>query len=334
MPLKLIAPRAGRSQNWRVRGTYLRQPVDQSAGTHEKRLATKVLNRIKDEIERGQFAKPEGPTFLSAATAYMEAGGEGRYMARALAHFATWRLPDVTQAAIDAGAAKCLPNAGNATRNRHFYTPVSAVLKHAGLEFKVKRPKGAQGDERNVWFEPGVAFDVFAAAEDIHPELPSFLAMLCYTGMRYDSEALALTCDRVRLADAYAYLPTTKTDEPRAVHLPPFCVVALANHPRGMDRGQEPVWGFRATKAAKLFGKALAAAGATLPPGTLFHVWRHTYGNWMRRFGGLDGIGMVATGVWKDQRSVQRYAHASTTVEAQKADLLPTPIRAKSVESK
>lgn len=333
MPLKLVPPRIGRSTNWRVRGTYLKQPVDESTGTHEKRLAQKVLNRIKDEIERGVFAKPEGPTFLSAAVAYMESGREGRYLGRALAHFKDWKLSEITQAAIDAGAAKCLPAASNATRNRHFYTPVSAVLKHAGLDFKVRRPEGAEGEERNVWFEPEVAFAIFQAAENIHPELPSFLAALPYTGMRYDSEALALTCDRVRLTDAYAYLPTTKTDEPRAVHLPPFLVAALANHPRGLDRGQERVWGFRATKAARLFRKTLAAAKITLPEGTLFHVWRHTYGNWMRRFGGLDGIGMVATGVWKDLRSVKRYAHASTTVEAQKADLLPTPNRAKSVES-
>ena len=30
----------------------------------------------------------------------------------------------------------------------------------------------------------------------------------------------------------------------------------------------------------------------------------------MRRYGGLDDIGLAATGRWRDPRSARRYAHA------------------------
>ena len=45
-----------------------------------------------------------------------------------------------------------------------------------------------------------------------------------------------MVCERVELAREFAYVGDTKTDEPRAVYLPPDVVAALANHPRGLDR--------------------------------------------------------------------------------------------------
>lgn len=332
MPLKLIPPRAGRSKNYRVRGAYLGRYVDQSTGTHEKRLAEKALRDIRGQIECGAFAQRGDPTFLSAAVAYMEAGREGRYLNRAVKHFGETPLKRIDQAAIEAGAARCLPLASAATRNRHFYTPVSAVLKHAGMDFKIRRLPGAGGAERTVWLEPPQAYRLFDAARALDPGFGCFVVLLCYTGMRL-SEGLDLTCDRVQLAAGYAYLPTTKNDEPRGVHLPAYVVAELANLPGGLDRGPEPVFGFRATKAAKLLKAALRAARVALPRRLAFHVCRHTYGAWMRRYANMDDVGMIATGVWKDHRSVKRYAHADTTAEARKADLLPTPTRVKSVES-
>ena len=39
--------------------------------------------------------------------------------------------------------------------------------------------------------------------------------------------------------------------------------------------------------------------------------------------GGLDEIGLVATGNWRDPRSARRYAHAVSREEWSKAEMLP-----------
>ena len=45
----------------------------------------------------------------------------------------------------------------------------------------------------------------------------------------------------------------------------------------------------------------------------------------MRRFGGLDTKGLIATGAWKDRKSADRYEHVVVSEEARKAVLLPDP---------
>jgi hypothetical protein len=65
------------------------------------------------------------------------------------------------------------------------------------------------------------------------------------------------------------------------------------------------------------------AANVTLPEREAFHIFRHTYGSWMRRYGRVDPKGLVATGAWKSEQSASRYAHAVVSEEAQKSDMLP-----------
>ena len=53
--LKLVKPRKGKSPYYRVRGTYLKQYVDRSTGTSERKTAAKALKKWKEEIEQGPF---------------------------------------------------------------------------------------------------------------------------------------------------------------------------------------------------------------------------------------------------------------------------------------
>jgi hypothetical protein len=43
----------------------------------------------------------------------------------------------------------------------------------------------------------------------------------------------------------------------------------------------------------------------------------------MRRYGGLDELGLLATKNWNDVRSVRRYAHAVRREEWERVELLP-----------
>jgi integrase len=321
MSLKLVPPRAGKSPFWRVRGTYLGRYINKSTKARKLTIARKVMAKIEREIEHGEFFIKGEPTFASAAAAYMKAGGERTYIGKLLEHFGDTPLNQIDQAAIDAAADAIYPSRSPATRNRQVYTPISAVLRQMGVHSNLRRPRGASGNKQTAWLWPEQAEAIFAEAEKLDPEFAALLITLCYTGMR-PSEVLGLTWNDVRLQDGYAHLPDTKNGEPRAVFLPPVAVAALGN----LDGRTQRV--FRFAKSGHIYSLLRVAAikaEIDLPERSAFHIFRHTYATWMRRYAGLDEKGLIATGAWKDRKSVDRYTHVVVSEEAQRAALLPTP---------
>lgn len=338
--LKLKPPRKGKTPYWSIRGTYLKVYVDETTGTPVEAKAKQFLTDKKLAIERGRrtadapAAELKETMFEEAALAYIENGGDGQYLGRYDAEAGIWTggvipqltgkpLSEITQQVIDNTAVAMYPTGSAATRNRQVHTPISAVLKAAGVEFKIKRPKGWRGQARVMWLQPEQAFRMFDAAEAVDAEFAALLHFLCYTGCRLN-EALKLTCDQVLISEAFAYFPKTKNDDPRGVHLPPVLVAALGNHPRGLDRGQQKVFRFR--KCGRLYNlmrKVKSAVGPDVSFVT-FHVFCHTWATWMRRYGRLDTRGLVGTGRWRDQKSAARYEHVVASEESKRADLLPT----------
>jgi hypothetical protein len=245
MPLKLKPPRPGKTPFYYVRGTYLGIRLDRSTQTSEARTARVIFKRWKADIERGEYrhavAEPRPmnvkPTFASAALAYIQAGGERAFLSPIIemtgeASLRDMPIADIDQMAVDRAAATLYPNATAQTRNRQFYTPVSAVLKRAGIDKRIQRPKG--------W------------------------------------------------------------------------------------RGKKSVSG----RLRELLKRAMAAAGLSFPRRQCgFHLFRHTWATWMRRYAGLDTAGLVATQAWRDPVSAHRYEHLEISEEARKADLLPVPNR-------
>ena len=148
-----------------IRGTYLGVRVDQTTGAPDKKIAAKVLAKVRDEIEGGAFSRPGAPTFAGAALKYVEAGGEERFVLRLAEHFGETPLTRIDQAAVDAAALALYPRATPATRNRQVYSPVSAILKVAGVADGLKRPKGARGARRLFWLTPEQASALLTAAE-------------------------------------------------------------------------------------------------------------------------------------------------------------------------
>jgi integrase len=178
---------------------------------------------------------------------------------------------------------------------------------------------------------------VLAAGDEIDDEFGLFLRTLLYTGMRL-SEATSVKLAQVDLhyVDAKGkpkpsiYLPETKNDDARRVHLPPYLVAALASHPRGLDRApRERLFRFGINGRLRTWlWTALDKAGVSLPHRQRgFHLFRHTWATWMRKYGGLDTSGLLETGAWRDRTSAARYEHLDATEEAEKANLLPVPKR-------
>jgi integrase len=350
MPLKLVPPRFGKSPYWSVRGTHFGRYIDRSTKARERKLAQRVLAQWKQQIERGMFAEPREPTFASAAIAYMNAGGERRPLTRLLQHFKETPLRQIDQAAIDAAAAELFPGATAATKNREVFSPASAVLKRAGFDFKIKRPKGWRGRVVRRWLWPEQAWRVIDAAYGVDAELGLLCVMLLFGGLRI-SEQLAMRCNDVRLSEAFAFVPDSKNGEPQPVHLTPHMVERLRAHPRGLDRPGERL--FRFHKGGGLDFKliqACAIASGIAPPKrakqgskwpqlppyefdwVTWHSFRRTYATWMRRYGDLDDKDLVDTRRWKTIESASRYAQTVVHEAARKADMLPTPPSGKSAE--
>lgn len=325
MPLKLVPPRRGKSPNFRVRGTHFKQYVDRTSGTSDRAKARKVLKKIEREIEAGVFADSTTLTFGRATLAYLKAGGDDRFIGPLIEHFGECAISRIDQIAIDDAAELLYPLASAATRNRQVYTPLSAILKHVGINQRVKRPKGSAGKMSTRWLRKEEVFAIVHAAFRINPEFAVLLIFLCYTGMRI-SEALSLRCKHVDAAESFAYLPTSKNEEPRPIFLTPFIAHALMQHPAGIARSGERLFRFTKNKHLyRLLKGTFDIAKVELGSGEGFHVFCHTYASWMRRYAGVDLPGLVSTGRWKDTKSVERYLHVVVGEDARKAVHLPTP---------
>jgi integrase len=164
-------------------------------------------------------------SFAEAARDYMKDGGERRYLPRLLNYFGDIPIDQLDWQAIKQAARTLYPNASPATRNRQCYTPMSAVLKSAGTEFRFKRPKEPDGIVR--WLTHGEASRLVAACA---PHLRPLVMFLLYTGARA-AEALWLDWRCVDLARAHVSFPKTKNGKPRCVALHRDLVAELANLP-------------------------------------------------------------------------------------------------------
>ena len=343
MPLKLQGPRQGKTPNYSIRGKYLGVAVDRSAGTHKRSVALAQLRLLEQRIERGEYppAKApigrEQPTFLSAAVTYMKAGRRRRYVGRLIKHFGETPLGEIDQAAIDEAAIVICPDATPGTRNACVYTPVSAILHHAGIELKLRRPKGAKGRIVTDWLSEPDAAAIIGAADSVATDFGLLLRFLLYTGLRLN-EALTLRWEDMSLDQGEAWVRRSKGGIASPVRLRADLVAALRAH--WPQDGAGRVFRFHAGGSLKhLLTRAKLAAldlpcptrrptGWRPPPNRFhwvnFHTWRHTFSTWFRKYGGGDVQGLVATGNWRDARSAARYAHAVARDEWERVEMFPS----------
>ena len=344
MPLTLRPPRASKTPNWEIRGTHFGVRVETSARTADERKARKALRDLEDAIERGEYPpreqpkRTDEPTFLSAALAYMEAGRSRRYVGKILNHFGETPICEIDQAAIDAAAVVLYPRVQPATRNTCFYTPLSAILHyHYGdnLPFPLRRPKGAKGRVITDFLTPEDAAAVIKAGTALDAELGLLLRFLLYTGVRIN-EALGLRWELVLLDEASARIRTSKNEDPRELRLRADLLADLRAHKGKTEFGPIFRWRYGGRLKDLLLEAKLSACGKKMPPRgkkrrlpayrldwVTFHTFRHTWASWMRRYGGTDTKGLVATGNWRDERSAARYAHAVARDEWSRVDILP-----------
>jgi integrase len=205
------------SPHYYARGAHLGVSIFQSLGTGDRAQAERLLAKLQNEIfeNRARGPVPEVETFAGAALRYMEAGFERRFIAPLLRHFGEMRIDQIDQQAADRAAQALYPNGSPATRNRQVYTPVSAILRFAGIPFDMRRLKAPPGVVR--WLNQEEAARLIEACS---PHLRPLVMFLLYTGARAGG-ALWLDWRCIDLARAHVSFPKTKTGHPRGVPLHP-----------------------------------------------------------------------------------------------------------------
>jgi integrase len=333
MPLKLI--RRPRSPFWYIRGSIRGVNVIESTGLVDETAAQDVLTLRAAEILQESIHGPSVVrSFADAAHSYMAAGGERTHLNPIIAHFGLRKLSAIGQDEIDAAAAKLKPHAGPATRNRHVYTPISAVLHHAAgkrwcAEPVIARPKEPKGRVRWISFDEAELL-IGAAAPHIRP----LVIFLLSTGARL-SEALYLDWRNVDLRAAHVVFLNeegggvgTKNGDSRGVPLHPRAVAALSALPhrtgavfrRSLGRvtvkGKiTPAGPGYSSRGGKGGGQVKTGWNAMLRRAGMSnftpHDCRHTWATWHYR-ANRDITALMELGGWKTAGMVMRYAHVNT----------------------
>ena len=278
---------------------------------------------------------------MSAAVAYMQAGGRPKYISRLIKHFGAKPLKEMDQAAIDDAPVAIYPHVTNpATINGYVYTPVSAILHHALGDkcFVIRRPKGAKGRIVTDFMWPADAFAVIAEAEKIDPEFGLYLLMLLYTGIR-KSEGLSILPHDTQPDELAAWLRDSKNEDPRMLKLREDLAARLKAHLEA-NPGRARLFRFKEGGHFKhmLMRAKMAVLGLPCPKRRPtgwkppenrlsfvgFHTFRHTWATWMRRYGGADVQGLAETKNWRDPKSAARYSHVVAREEWDRVDNLPS----------
>lgn len=320
--LKLYPPKGSR-KTYIIRGSHFGvSGIWRNTETSDERLAKKVLSQLKLEIESGRFAIASGPVFDEAVLNYIKLGGEQRFI---LAIAKAWKgklISEINQMEIDKLAISLYPNATPATLSRQVYTPVQAILRQAGVNIILKRPKGSTGNKREFFFKPEEAAKLINGAYGVDAEFGLFLEYLLYTGLRL-SEGLTLRCEDLDLSRSEAFIGKTKNGLPRRVYIPTSLVASMANHPRGLERQGKVFRFLKSGRLYKLLNAAETASGVTIPDGVSFHAFRHTFAAYLRRYGGLDTSGLVATGAWASHDAARRYEHVDVDEASRASEHFP-----------
>lgn len=337
MPLKLV--RRPNTPYWVIRGTLRRIRVEESTGTRDRKAAEEIRAKREAEIlAQSVYGRRATCTFAEAAVSYIENGGERRFLGPVIQHFGTTALAKIGQAEIEAGAIKLYPKTQPATRDRQFFSPTVAVIRHAAKRGWCERPlieRPKKGRGRVRWLRPEEAERLIAAAS---PFFRPLLIFMIYTGARA-GEAVWLMWEDVDLQRAQVTFAKTKNGDARSVPLLPRVVAELANirartdevfrRPDGKpyerpdpdddadtSAGKRIRKGFRGAVQRAGLGefvphpdKVKAKEGVAIFRSDVTpHVTRHTWATWHyqqnRNLGAL-----MELGGWRSVQMVMRYAH-------------------------
>ena len=299
---------------WRVRGTHHGRLVDQSAKTRSRAEADRVREAIERQIFEDVYGIKKRPdhTFSDAVNRWLDAGGDVSafpYFDKVLMELGNDVLEDITQDRIDSASFKIMPGVKPATRKRHFYSPVSVILKFAAKNkmmtpMLLERPRSPQ--KRPEIITPEEVEKLIAADPGFAPLITFFVGTGGRTGevMRLEAQDVSPDKSKVTFWRTKAG-ELTETLKPRSVKL---CNRTKAFMP-DIDEGR--IWPGWSESDGRFFGPGQKLArlsrkviGRSIRP----HLLRHTWASW-RYSVKPDLLDLMRVGGWSDQKIVEIYVH-------------------------
>lgn len=298
---------------WIARGTIKGRRVERSTGetslARAKAKIPEITARILAEIAAEVTDWREMP-FSTAMAAYVDNGGEKRFLSRLLEHFQETKLGAIDNPAMARAAASIYPAAAAATIRRQLYVPMWAILNFA-KDDKLRAPKG--GNQRTVFFTPEQAEALIRQmTTQPSPYLAALATFWIGQGPRA-GETFGLDGRDVNLAAGYAILRDTKNGEERRVDLVPRVIAALSRLPTigkpgpVFRRADGRVFAKRERRGGQVrnpFAYAVEKIGLD-PRQFTPHVCRHTFATWHYAVH-KDPLALKLAGGWKSNEW-QRY---------------------------
>lgn len=300
-----------RGEIWHYRGTVAGRRLRGTTGTTDKKIAERIRAETEAEAWQRRFDGPGAKlTMAKAFIAYLDEGGEDRFIAKLNSFWGDKLVSELTPEAIYRAAPKIYPGCAASTWNRQVIAPTIAAINRCAEKgwcspikakrYKINAKKKVPADL--AWVNNFAS----QASEEGLLHLAALALFMFGTGARI-GEATAMVWGDVDLDGNTATIHQTKIDDTRIAHLPQAVVTALRSIPSNREPG-EPVFGYAGRgSVSKVWNKVADRAGIEpLTP----HCCRHGFATTMLRKG-IDVKTIAKAGGWKDAATVLRtYAHA------------------------
>lgn len=298
---------------WTVSFTVQGERIRRRLGIREKGSKTLARERAKQLYDQAWAralmapGKPKGTPFWKAAAAYVQSGGEARFLPPIIQYFGrSMSCEEIDQVAIAEAGAELYPGRARSTIRRQVDVPINAVTAFAAG--KRRQPTGDQ--VRTRWLDPQEAERLLEAADERTRRMIGFLLGTgVRTGEMFAGEARDLVDGQFQVR---AELPGAgkSSAAARQIRLPARAcdlvgpapeVGALFTTPKGNPYKMRMRGG---GQMAATFNKARdnAGLGRDVTP----HVLRHTWATW-HYAQNRDLLLLMTEGGWAKAQMALRY---------------------------
>lgn len=259
--------------------------------------------------KRGLYGETEVITFEECALAYIEDGGDKRFIMPMANHFSGRRLKDIRPKDIRDAAREIYPLAKAATHNRQAITPARAVINFGHQQgwcaaIRVKHFEAEKPKRRSV-----NRTYIDTLIQECNPHLVALVLFLHQTGRRI-GEAMQVEPVHLDLKRKTISIAKTKNGDGFTAHLTAELTVTLAD----LKPRSGLVFGYQSRSAVRnALRRATSRAG--LPYLGTHQIGRHSFATTLSNEG-WSSKAIAEAGGWKSVRLVSEvYEHPDNAAQ-------------------